>query len=206
MPTPPIKVPCSKVYRAGDHRIRPVALAVMHWTASPPKAPGAADEARMRSWLADDSRQTSTHLVIMRDGRVLQAADLDERTWHAGGSTWTDPDGVRRQSINGQSIGVDLENVGYVKRAPDGVRFVDGYGGRYRGDHPVKTTAGWFEPYTAEQLASLGDVVRWLVCEFPALRDPKRWVGHCEIQPGKIDPGPLFPWASVRELASAGHD
>lgn len=201
----PTQVPCSKIYRAGDSRVRPVALAVMHWTGSPPKAPEAPDEARMRTWLADNERQTSTNLVILRDGRVLQAAGLDDRTWHAGGSAWVDPAGVPRQSINGQSIGIDLENVGYVKRSPEGIGFIDGYGGRYRGDQPTKTTAGWFEPYTAAQLASLGEVVRWLVRELPVLRDSRRWVGHCDIQPGKIDPGPIFPWAAVRDLASAGH-
>ena len=194
----PIRVPCSKVYRASDSRVRPVALAVMHWTASPPKAPGAADETRMRAWLADTSRQTSTHLVILRDGRVLQAADLAERTWHAGGSTWIAPNGVPTKSVNAQSIGVDMENVGYVKRAPDGVGFIDGYGGRYLGADPVKAAGMWWEPYTPAQLASLDAVVRWLAMEIPALLDPRRWAGHSEIQPGKLDPGPLFPWESVR--------
>jgi N-acetyl-anhydromuramyl-L-alanine amidase AmpD len=201
----PTIVPCSKVYRAGDVRVRPVALAVLHWTASPPKAPEAPDEARMRAWLADAERQTSTHIVILRDGRVLQSATLGDRTWHAGGSAWVDPAGHVQKSINMQSIGIDLENVGYVKRAPDGVGFIDGYGGRYRGAEPVKTTVGWFEPYTAAQLASLAEVVRWLSHDLPALRDPRRWVGHSEIQPGKLDPGPLFPWEAVRRLvASAG--
>ena len=199
----PIRVPCSKVYRASDSRVRPVALAVMHWTASPPKAPGASDETRMRAWLADTSRQTSTHLVILRDGRVLQAADLTERTWHAGGSTWIAPNGVPTKSVNAQSIGVDLENVGYVKRAPDGVGFLDGYGGRYQGDPPVKADGMWWEPYTPAQLASLDAVVRWLAMEIPALLDPRRWTGHSEIQPGKLDPGPLFPWESVRRTIAA---
>ena len=193
-------VPCSKVYRAGDSRVRPVALVVLHWTASPPKGPEAPDEARMRAWLADDSRQTSTHLVILRDGRVLQAAELGERTWHAGGSAWTDPKGAVTKSINFQSIGVDLENVGYVKRAPDGVGFVDGYGGRYKGASPVKASGSWCEPYTGVQLVALAAVVRWIAESIPALREPVRWVGHSEIQPGKMDPGPLFPWHEVRAI------
>lgn len=201
----PTRVPCSKVYRAEDYRVRPVALAVMHWTASPPKGPGEADETRVRAWLANNERQSSTHLVILRDGRVLQAAGLDERTWHAGGSTWIAPNGVPTKSVNAQSVGVDLENVGYVKRAPDGHGFVDGYGGRYIGAQPVKADGIWWEPYTPEQLASLTDVVRWLAMEIPALLDIRRWVGHSDIQIGKTDPGPLFPWESVRNtIADVG--
>jgi N-acetyl-anhydromuramyl-L-alanine amidase AmpD len=197
-----IPVPCAKVYRQADRRVLPVALAVVHWTGSPPKAPEAPDEARMRAWLADNERQTSTHLVILRDGRVLQAAALTERTWHAGGSTWTDPDGKTMQSINGRSIGIDLENVGFLRRAPDGVGFVDGYGGRYKGADPTRTPVGWHEPYTAAQIASMAETVRWLVHELPVLHDPRRWVGHCDIQAGKSDPGPLFPWPAVRKLAA----
>lgn len=197
-----IRVPCSKVYRANDSRVLPVALAVIHWTASPPTAPEAPNEARMRAWLADDERQTSTHLVILRDGRVLQAADLTERTWHAGGSTWIDPRGVAKRSINFRSIGIDLENVGYVRRAPDGVGFIDGYGGRYKGAEPVKAAGGWFEPYTGVQLVALAAVVRWVAESVPVLRDPARWVGHSDIQHGKIDPGPLCPWAEIRRVVT----
>lgn len=194
---------CHKVYRANDNRVMPVALAVLHWTASPPRAPEAPDEARVRAWLADGSRASSTHLVILRDGLVLQAAGLDERTWHAGGSTWTGPDGVARKSINLQSIGIDLENVGYVRRAPEGEGFIDGYGGRYKGATPVRAAGGWYEPYTPAQLASLSNVVHWLARTLPVLRDPARWVGHSQIQTGKVDPGPLFPWQAVQGIAAS---
>lgn len=195
-----IRVHCPKVYKANDARVRPVSLAVVHWTASPPKAPDAPDEARMRAWLADTGRQSSTHLVILRDGRVLQAAGLDERTWHAGGAVWHGPDGEVR-GVNMRSIGIDMENVGPVRRAPDGAGFIDAYGGTYRGAPPTRTGNIWHEPYTTEQIASLADVVRWVVREIPVLRDPARWVGHADIQVGKTDPGPLMPWAAVRSLA-----
>lgn len=193
-----LQTPTRKLYGAGDHRVRPVELAVCHWTGSPPKGPGVADEARMRAWLADDSRQTSTHFVILRNGRVLQAAPFDARTWHAGGSTWVDPTGAPRKSVNGMSIGVDMENVGHLTRAPDGVGFLDGYGGRYKGAQPVKAAGGWWEPYTPEQSAAMVELAESLATSTTILRDGARWVGHCDIQPGKLDPGPLFPWAAIR--------
>lgn len=194
----PILVPCSKHYGARDRRVRPVALAVAHWTASPPRGPGLPDPARVKAWLANAKVQSSTHFVIMRDGSLLQAASLDERTWHAGGSEWTDPAGVEHDHINAESIGFDLENVGPVYMDPGGVGFVDSYHGVYKGAEPVKVGRGLFEPYTPAQLATLDEFVRWLAGQIPALRDPARWVGHQHIMSTKIDPGPLFPWEAVR--------
>jgi N-acetyl-anhydromuramyl-L-alanine amidase AmpD len=95
-----------------------------------------------------------------------------------------------------------MENVGFLRRAPDGVGYVDGYGGRYRGAPPVKTSLGWFEPYTTAQIAALADVARAIVREAPILHDGARWVGHSDVQPGKSDPGPLFPWDALRALVA----
>jgi N-acetyl-anhydromuramyl-L-alanine amidase AmpD len=199
--------PCHKVYRVTDSRVRPVELAVAHWTASPPKAPGKADPDRIRAWLADEEREQSTHLIILRDGDVIQGARFNERTWHAGGSRWTDPSGVTAGGVNYRSIGIDLENVGFLKKSPKGDgSFIDGYGGRYKGATPKKTGRGYFEPYTPAQLVTLDEVVRWVALEVAVLRDPRRWVGHESIQPGKSDPGPLFPWSAVQAaVASVGH-
>ena len=199
-----IRVPCSKLYRAHDSRVRPVAVAVVHWTASPPRGPGVADPARIKAWLADNSRETSTGFTILRDGVILQAADLDERTWHAGGSVWRDSVGAEHRGVNLQSIGFDLENVGPVRKSPAGDGWIDAYGGRYKGAEPTKTGRGYFEPYTPAQLAALDEFVRWLAAHVPILRDPARWTGHENIQPGKLDPGPLFPWAAVRAAVSQG--
>lgn len=196
-----IRVPCSKTYVEGDTRVAPVELAVMHWTASPPKAPGMSDPARMAAWLRDPNRKSSTHFIVMRDGSILQAADLDERTWHAGGSRWVDPAGAIKGAINARSIGIDVENVGYVARAPDG-GFVDGYGGRYRGLPPVCAKGGHYEPLTSAQTLSAVALCRWIAQSVPILRDPTRWVSHSSIQPGKSDPGPIFPWQTVRDAVA----
>ncbi len=198
------QVPCKKLYRASDKRVEPVQLAVLHWTASPPKAPEAADPERMRRWLADTNRQQSTHFIILRDGSIMQAASLQERTWHAGGAFWPCPPTVGKPGgVNLRSIGIDLENVGYLSKKPQGSGFIDGYGGTYRGATPVKVGPQFFEPYTAPQLTSLETLALWLLEEMPVLRDQSkctRWVGHSKIQPGKSDPGPLFPWKRLEEL------
>lgn len=196
-------VSCNKVYRAHDSRVKPVALAVAHWTASPPKGPGVADPWRVKTWLTTDSVLSSTHFVILRDGKILQAAGLDERTWHCGGSVWHGVDGREvHDHPNLESIGFDLESVGPVYPAPDGHGFVDSYHGRYLGAEPIKAGAGLFEPYTPAQLVALKDLVAHLAQELPVLRDPRRWVGHSQIMATKSDPGPLFPWEMVRTVVA----
>jgi hypothetical protein len=88
---------------------------VLHWTATPAVASAIGDAERMRRWLRRGTG-SSTHFVVCRSGLVLQAADVaDEWTAHAGRSAWRDVTGAG--SVNGCSVGVDLELVGGL-RAP----------------------------------------------------------------------------------------
>lgn len=187
-------------YPPGADRWRPLDLAVLHWTASPARdysVRDGADEARVRRWLSGQRGKSSTHLVILRDGTVLQAAPLEARTWHAGKASW---DGSAR--VNERSVGIDVECVGPVRMTGAGLR--DYYGGRYLGPAPVDG----HEPVTPAQLAALLDLARRIVAVVPTLADPSRWVGHCDVSPGrKSDPGPAFPWVALRaEIARAAVD
>jgi len=56
-------------------------------------------------------------------------------------------------------------------------------------------------PYTEPQYQTLERLLVELVRAHPAIR-PERIVGHEHVAPGrKRDPGPLFDWARVREVA-----
>lgn len=80
--------------------------------------------------------------------------------------------------VNHRSIGIELE--GYV--------------------HNGAAT------FTEPMMAALGDLVGWLLEEYPAIEcDRKHIIGHCEVpdekHPGQFggaghhtDPGPAFPW------------
>lgn len=48
--------------------------------------------------------QVSSHLLIRRDGELIQYVPFDKRAWHAGASSW---DG--RERCNDFTIGIELE-------------------------------------------------------------------------------------------------
>jgi N-acetyl-anhydromuramoyl-L-alanine amidase len=50
--------------------------------------------------------QVSAHLLVRRDGQVLQFVSCDDRAWHAGASCW-----AGRDNCNDWSVGVELEGV-----------------------------------------------------------------------------------------------
>lgn len=50
--------------------------------------------------------QVSSHLLIRRDGELLQFVSFDERAWHAGQSSYQG-----RDNCNDFSIGIELEGV-----------------------------------------------------------------------------------------------
>ena len=50
--------------------------------------------------------KVSSHLLIRRDGHVIQYVSLDKRAWHAGRSSFEG-----RERCNDFSIGIELEGV-----------------------------------------------------------------------------------------------
>lgn len=190
-------------YSAGDRRVKPVELVVVHWTASPPgSGKDGTNEARIRRWGQGKSgRESSTHLVVLRDGRLLQTCPLSARTWHAKGSVWTSPGGVTVRDVNSRAIALDMECVGDLERMRDG-SYRDSYGGAFAG--PGQLADGrWWEAYRDAQIATLMVAATLLVSVFPILKDPARWTGHTHIRKTKSDPGPHFPWATLRSHLEA---
>nr|WP_298412361.1 1,6-anhydro-N-acetylmuramyl-L-alanine amidase AmpD [uncultured Halomonas sp.] len=52
--------------------------------------------------------KVSAHLLIRRDGELVQFVPFDKRAWHAGRSCWHDGHQQRR-GLNDFSIGIELE-------------------------------------------------------------------------------------------------
>jgi N-acetylmuramoyl-L-alanine amidase len=138
----------------------------------------------------------SAHLVIGRDGSVVQLVPFDRIAWHAGRSAWQG-----RPDVNTFSIGIELDNAGPLSKVGAAWRapFKRDYPEQdvlvaiHSGD-PKHIQKGWHK-HSKEQREALLEVGHLLVATYP-IRDV---VGHDDISPGrKWDPGPAFGMAEFR--------
>ena len=203
--------PTPHKYKSTDRRVKKVELIVLHYTAVPYSTitDHGSNPRRIRNWLLGASRKSSTHYVVLRNGDVMQAADLDERTWHAGKSSIKTPTGKTLKSVNFCSIGIDFDNVGRLYPVKNG--FVDSYGwshykktGKiryYKGPEPVEVDGTFWEPYSEEEIRSTQKVIYNILQENEHLiGEPWRLVGHSDVRSTKSDPGPTCPWERLREV------
>lgn len=167
---------------------------VVHYTAG-----GSADG----SHRAMENARLSAHLLVDRDGTVIQCVDFNRRAYHAGASRWR---GFR--SLNGHSIGIEVCNYGWMFQRGDGKyqrpsRFGatpafepdQVFVATHRNGWPVN--AGW-EIYPEAQLRALTEVCEALLEHYPQITEI---VGHDDIAPErKQDPGPAMPVGSLQVL------
>lgn len=146
------------------------------------------------NWLTRREAKASAHVVIGRDGTIVQLVPFDTVAWHAGVSSWEG-----RTGLNRWSIGIELDNAGRLTRHGDHWRAW--FGGRYEDDevlvatHKHETTPAGWHMYTPEQIEAALEVSALLVNRYGLLDV----LGHDDISPGrKSDPGPAFPMASFR--------
>jgi N-acetyl-anhydromuramyl-L-alanine amidase AmpD len=76
-------------------RIKPQAI-VLHHTAG--------SYAGSVAWCMDPASRVSYHAIVAQDGRRTVLADPDERTWHAGVSSWRG-----KRDVNSWAIGAAFE-------------------------------------------------------------------------------------------------
>ena len=159
---------------------------VLHYTAG-------SSASRAIGWMCNPDARASAHLVIDRDGVITQLVPFDTTAWHAGRSAW---DG--RTNLNKFSIGIELVNAGVLQHE-DG-KWVSWLGHEYPDDQVIEIAhkhhdekVGWHK-YTDAQV----NVVREVVTTLFRVYDLKDVLGHDDIAPGKLDPGPAFPMAGLR--------
>lgn len=150
------------------------------------------------AWFKNPHAKASAHLVIGRDGTIVQMLPFNRVAWHAGVSTW---DGLH--GLNAYSIGIELDNAGQMERV--GSRWVARVSKRpypddevlvanHKHDRPGTPPAGWHE-YTEVQIERAQMVAQLLVEHYGL----KEVLGHDDVAPGrKRDPGPAFPLSSFR--------
>jgi N-acetyl-anhydromuramyl-L-alanine amidase AmpD len=179
-----------------------VIATVIHYTASKPGTRGDI------AWLCDPRASASAHFVIGRDGSTTQLVPLDEAAWHAGPSEMRLPSGKVLKGCNLFTIGVELDNLGYLMRDDDGAfHFEEGNETKpYSGPEPVHAALvydngvrvdAWWEPFPAVQLEALTKLLQQLG-EAGYKDAVHNLVGHEEVATPfamrKRDPGGAFPW------------
>jgi N-acetylmuramoyl-L-alanine amidase len=165
---------------------------VMHYTAGRSAQSSA-------GWLCDPRAKASAHLVIGRDGQVIQLVPFRTVAWHAGVSAWHD--GVRRWvGMNNHAISIELDNPGRLVRTPAGWRSLS-LGTEYAPNEAIEAThknetrpAGWCL-YPQAQLEVAFEVAALLVETYRLVGI----LGHDDVAPSrKTDPGPAFPLQSFQ--------
>ena len=160
---------------------------VIHYTA------GASLESSVAT-LCDPRTSASAHLVIGRDGAIVQLVPFDTIASHAGRSSH---DG--RHGFNKFAIGIEIDNAGRLEKA--GSQYLSWFGRTYSGEdvieavHRNQTEAAFWHRYTEVQITLVEEICRLLISAYGI-----GWIlGHEEISPGrKIDPGPAFPLDKLR--------
>jgi N-acetylmuramoyl-L-alanine amidase len=127
---------------------------IIHYTA------GRSLESTVR-WFKNPDASASAHLVIGRDGEIVQMVPFDKKAWHAGRSRWGDVVG-----LNSHSIGIELDNAGELTRTAAG-GWAAWFGGHYdddevvvarhKHDAPTAEPSGWHD-YPEAQLNALMEV------------------------------------------------
>ena len=82
---------------------------VMHYTA------GSSLKSSVESLCTVKAKgNASAHIVLGRDGSIVQLAPFNVVTWHAGVSAWNGETG-----LNSRSIGIEMDNAGVLTRVGD---------------------------------------------------------------------------------------
>jgi N-acetylmuramoyl-L-alanine amidase len=146
-------------------------------------------------WKTPEAKGASAHIIIDRDGSIIQTRPFNRTCGHAGKSQWRDPGtSITYHDLNHCSIGIELANAGDMTRSPD--NYPKGMGdltgkpiprisARHKNGGPISQ----WETYPMAQLKAL-EAVSIAICDRYQMDD---LIGHEDIAPDrKNDPGPAI--------------
>lgn len=166
---------------------------IIHYTAMT----NAADAIKVLTTRKPDGGNASAHLVIGKAGEVTQLAKFNQRTWHAGESNYHG-----RIGYNSLSIGIEIDNVGWLKKQANGKYSRSRLNAEYTDEQVVherhfnpNVRHEYWEKYTKEQTDVVFEICELLRQHYAILEI----LGHDEIAPDrKQDPGPAFPMDELK--------
>lgn len=167
------QLPCLKNKK---RMTEPPKMVVLHYTAGRSCRSAAV-------YLARPDVEASAHLVLGRQGEIVQLLPFDIEAWHAGRSLY-----AGMVDLNRCSIGIEMDNLGRLSR--DEGRFVAECGMEVPPEevftHGSGGAATYWHRYTERQKAVLAEVLRVLRNAYPI----HYVVGHSDVTTRKQDPGP----------------
>jgi N-acetylmuramoyl-L-alanine amidase len=191
-----------------DHKLTDPNFIIMHYTG------GIKMESTINAFQdapRDASSGACAHLLIGRDGSVVQFLRFDQIAYHTGFSWWE-----QQSQLNNCSIGIELDNAGQLvrnnnkwqPRHMDDITIPDDEVQRSeywkaplppgnRADPDYTSQLPGFQKFTDVQLATALKIVQALVKRYPSIREI---LGHDQINiANRMDPGPLMPMKEWRK-------
>jgi N-acetylmuramoyl-L-alanine amidase len=145
------------------------------------------------NWFKSPKAQAVAHLLITREGEIIQFVPFNTVAFHAGFSQWAD-----RFGLNRYSIGIELDNAGRLVRDKGQWKRLNNV---FTDDqvlvatHKLQTTEMGWERYPQAQLDALREVAKLLKATYNFIDV----LGHEDVSlSGKLDPGPAFDMVSFR--------
>jgi N-acetylmuramoyl-L-alanine amidase len=150
-------------------------------------------------WKTPAANGANAHIIIDRNGKIIQCRPFNKTAGHAGRSKWTH-DGKTYEGLNSCSIGIELANCGDMPRENYPAAGMGELAGKpiprktakHKNGGPIKQ----WETFTR---------IQYETCEALAITLCSRYnlddvVGHDDIAPDrKVDPGPAFDMARLRK-------
>jgi N-acetyl-anhydromuramyl-L-alanine amidase AmpD len=168
---------------------------VIHFTA------GWGAQTSVDFWKTPAANGANAHVIIDRDGSIIQCRPFNRTCGHAGKSQWRDSNngGKLYTGLNACSIGIELANCGDLQRDAYPSTAGPGFSGkpipRLTERHKNGGRIASWEVYPPAQLAACEALSRALVERYH-LDDV---LGHEDCSPDrKSDPGPAFPMQVLR--------
>jgi len=208
-----------------SHGPAPIGV-VWHWTATGNGTGRACAKAAMKM-PGPKSHVGSWHVLICRDGAILQSIPFRRGAWHVGsksarGLRDVSPDASRPawrlgwpgRDLRGNKslVGIEMECVGEVRSV--GGKWMgwpfgrEGRMGPVVPIHEVVThDSKHYHLITAAQEIAARRIVRALVTEYDSMRPELLSLGHRDIDPErKTDPGPWFADVMLPRILAAVED
>jgi N-acetyl-anhydromuramyl-L-alanine amidase AmpD len=137
-----------------------------------------------------------THLLVARNGHVIQFVPFDKVAFHCGLSAW---ESVRH--LNQFAIGIEVDNAGYLDQTRKGFKRK----GKTIPQEQVEFKKHWkedhknrpWQTFSEDQVRVVSDLVKALIKKYPTI---KEIVGHDMVNlVNRLDPGPFYPLGELRE-------